>query len=382
MPSSAPKPLRRGRRFLATVALCVGIVLLGGAVALAASTVRMATNDSGEPAPERLPNVRVMPIERILVEDVLRLTGSAEPWHDLTLSAEVGGRIVTQPVSEGQAVRAGDLLLRIDTDRLTAQLDEIEARLELARVEASRLDRLRDRGAITLQDADRAATEVRVLEANLRTARIALDRSVVRAPVDGVVDTLHYEESEFVDTGMPLVRIVQVDRLKVAVGLPERDVPAFALGDTVQIALDALPGRTYDGVIRRIATTASAGTRTFLTEIAIDNAEGAVLPGMIARASFVRQRFPNSILIPMFSIVPLENRRIVFVVEDGVAQIREVTTGLVQGANVQIHSGLDTGDQLIVTGQRDVRPGGRVAVRDELDSTPEPLERQFDEFSL
>jgi len=362
--SSAPPKRSRARHLLYTVIACIVIVVGGGLLAMAASSLRIETNGDTQEAPERLPNVNVMVLEAMTVYDTLRLTGGVEPWHNVTLSAEIGGRVVEQPRTEGTRVRAGDVLVRIDTDLLRARLDEIEAQLELAREDSGRLARLSERGAGTPQDAARAATQVRVLEANLQTARINFDRSVVRTPVDGVIDRLFQEESEFVDAGSPLARIVQVDRLKVITGLPERDVPHFDNGDRILVTLDALPGRQFEGIIHTISTTASPGTRTFKTEIEIPNEDGAARPGMIARVNLVRQEFPNSMLIPMNAVIPLDNQHVVFVEEDGVAQMRGITVGLVQGAEVQAVSGLNPGDRLIITGQRDVRPGARVAVRD------------------
>ena len=365
MSTPAPKKSRT-RQIIYTFILCGTIVAFGTLIAMAASSFRVSTAVGDDEAPAAPPNVNVMPLETQTVRDILRLTGGIEPWHDVTLSAEVGGRVIEQPVEEGDRVRAGDVLVRIDTDLLRARMDEIEAQLELAREDAGRLTRLRERGAGTPQDADRAATQVRVLEANLRTARINLERSVVRSPVDGVVDMLHQEESEFVDAGLPLARIVQVERVKVAVGLPERDVPFFEPGGRAGITLDALPGRDFEGVIHRIATTASPGTRTFHTQIEIDNEDGAIRPGMIARVSLLRREFPDSFLIPMNAVIPLDERHVVFLEENGLAHLREITVGLMQGAEVQVVDGLSPGERLIVTGQRDVRPGEAVAVREVL----------------
>lgn len=382
MPASTPSRKKSLRQALLSLGACVLIVALGGLIAMSVSSFRVstATNDNDEPP--RLPNVNVLTLKAETVYDTLRLTGGVEPWHDVTLSAEVGGRVIEQPVEEGDTVAAGDLLVRIDTDLLRARMDEIEAQLELAREDSTRLARLQERGAGTPQDASRASTQVRVLEANLRTARINLERSEVRAPVGGVIDSLQQEESEFVDAGFPLARIVQVDRVKVVVGLPERDVPFFRRGGRVEVRLDALPDRRFEGVIHTISTTASPGTRTFRTQIEIPNDDGEIRPGMIARVNLVRQEFPDSFLIPINAVLPLDDRHVVYVEEEGAAQLREISVGLLQGAQVQVVSGLRDGERLIVTGQRDVRPGEGVAVREELGPGSAALPSSPDELPL
>jgi membrane fusion protein (multidrug efflux system) len=150
--------------------------------------------------------------------------------------------------------------------------------------------------------------------------------------------------------------------VKVKAGLPERDVAAFAKDDSVKVRLDSLPGKEFDGRIYRVSPTAEPATLTFICEVEVDNPDGLLKPGMIARATFVRKSYPDSIVVPLFAILSMENQRLVMVESDGVAHARPIEVGVLQGNSVQVLNGLKAGDRLITVGQRDLQDGDPVKV--------------------
>lgn len=345
--------------------LVVLVIVVGGAVvALVGMRLRSRPSDA-EIIKERKPtNVAVEVLGTTTVEDVFSLMGSLEPWADVTLSAKTMGEIEWLGIEEGQFVRAGQELLRIDTSTLRVNLEQARARKKLAVQELERIEKMRADGISSPQDMDRALADHEVAVTNLRATEIQLADSVVVAKFDGLVDALHQEEGEYVSPGMPLVRLVQVDRVKLIIGIPERDVVRFAIDDLVAVTLDAFPGETFEGKIFLIATTAEKSTHTFVTEIVLDNPAGILKPGMIAQARLVRQSFPDSIMVPMFSVITTDAGRHAFVEEDGVARIRQVKIGFIHEASVHITKGLGPGDRLIVVGHRDLVDGDAVQVRE------------------
>lgn len=353
------------RKTLISLSLCIGVLAAGGIVVTGAylAAVRGAqTAESKDASPP--PNVEYQRIELTTVEDRLTLTGTVAPWKDVTLSAEISGKIETQPIDEGDEVAAGSELARIDTQTIQARLQQARAQARLAAQEHERARRLTARGVGAERDLDNAIAALAVAEADLRSVEIQLAKSLVKAPFDGIIDRRYKEEGEFVDIGAPLVRLVQLDKVKVEVSIPERDVPFFTVGDLVRVRLDALGARPFEGRIFRIATTAEPVTRTFRAEVELDNPEGIIKPGMIARADLIRQVFPDSVLVPIFSTVLLDDQRFAAVIVDGKARLRNVKTGIVQGGFVQVTEGLSAGDLLIVKGQYDVRDGEPVAARE------------------
>ncbi|MCX5769715.1 MAG: efflux RND transporter periplasmic adaptor subunit [Candidatus Hydrogenedentes bacterium] len=352
-------------RIVATFVLC-GLIIGGGyAVSTVASRIRASRAQAATatgPAHERVSSVKVMILKSCTVEDRLVLTGGVLPWEDILISAETGGKIDWQGVKEGDRVEAGQELVRIDTRLLNAHLDQARAQEKLAAQESHRIQALAEKGVATTQASDKVAADKEMAAANLRLAEIQLQKSAVAAPIRGIVDKLFKDKDEFVDTGMPLVRLVQMDKVKVSVGVPEREVGNFAPDAPAVVTLDAIEGREFNGSIHKIATTADPSTLTFVTEIAVDNPDGVIKPGMVARVRLVRRVCPDSVTVPIFSVMTVENQRFVMVEDSGVARVRPIEIGIIQDDMVQAVTGLKPGDRLIVSGQRELIEGEPVQV--------------------
>ncbi len=350
------------KRFLLSLAIVAVMAALGmGVIVSVWATTRAAPEEVIE-KPDTTPRVAVQTLEGKEVRDLLYLVGVAEPWEAVTLSAEVTGKIEWQGVDDGDRTTEGQEIIRINTTSLQARFDQLNADHKLAVQEYERVQELRERGISSSQEFDRASMNRDGTSAMLKMAEIDLNRSVIKSEFDGVVDRIYNEAGEYVSVGKPLARIVQVDKLKVLVGVPERDVPRFKTGDSVMMQFDALPERTISGTIYRIATTAEPATRTFITEIEVDNGDGVLKPGMIARVALVKALYPGAITVPMFTLISRPEGRFVFVEENGHAALRPVEIGFFQEGQVLVTKGLSTGDRLIVMGQRTLNDGDTVIV--------------------
>lgn len=355
------------KRTLLSLLICALVIGIGASLVAVALALRNSRSQAVEKPPEKIPNVKVQILKTATLEDSLMLTGTVEPWEDLTLSAEIPGKIEWQGADEGDTVKAGQGLFKIDTSTVQAAVDQATAQHKLTIQEYERQERLSKGGMSTPQARDRALADRDVAAANVRAAEVRLAKSAVKSPIDAVVDRIRKKKDEFVDNGTPLVRLVQIHKVKVVVGIPERDVTFFAVGNPVNVAFDALPGKAVTGRIHRIGTTAEMATHTFTTEIELDNRERDLKPGMVARASLVRKAFPEAIAVPVFSVISLENQRFVFVEDGGIARVRPVEVGILRGSFVQVTGGLSAGERLIVVGQRDARDGAPVKVQEVLE---------------
>ncbi|HRI88103.1 MAG TPA: efflux RND transporter periplasmic adaptor subunit [Candidatus Hydrogenedentes bacterium] len=352
------------KKFLVSAALCGALLGVGGLVVYAA-TGRMAERQAARENSKqvaRIPNVKVSVLAPRLVEDRLTLVGTLEPWESVTISAEVGGKIEWKGVEQGDVVEKDKELFRIDTETIQTRLEQSRARARLASQEFDRVQRLTDRGVGPQRDQDSAVANRDVLDADVRSMEIQLRKSHVKAPMDGKIAQVFAEQDEFTDLGKPLVQIVQLHKVKLRIGIPERDVPYFKVGDTVTVSLDAIADRQFTGTIHLIAPVADISTHTFSTEIALDNTDDVLKPGMIARANLVRKSYPDTLAVPLFSTALIDDKRFAFVEKDGKAELREIEIGVIQGSEVQVTKGLAPGDRLIVAGQREARPGEPVNV--------------------
>jgi membrane fusion protein (multidrug efflux system) len=171
------------------------------------------------------------------------------------------------------------------------------------------------------------------------------------------------DTGEFIDTGKPITDIVNIDRIKINVRVPELDIRFVRVGQKTPAKIDAFPERDLNGKVDFVAFKADPATKTFLVRTLIDNPLGDIRPGMIGRVAFVRRVITDALVAPLFALVDKGGERLVFVEEDGLAQSRTVSIGVIQGDRVQITSGLKPGDHLIVRGHTEVEDGMKVSVQ-------------------
>jgi len=342
----------------------VAAVLLGAVLLM--SGCKRPQGQVIDPPPVNVKVQTVVPVEQ--VADTFVLPGVLEPARVVDISAEVAGRIEELAAREGQAVSPGQLLVRLNTEILQAELDRAQAQAEFSRREFERMQELFHRGAATQNELDIIRTATTANQAALALAQANLDRARIVAPVAGVLDELAVEKGEYVKAGDLVARIVDLDHVKVHVDVPERDVAFLSLGGQAEATVNG--DRLVTGQITYISELADRDTRTSRIEITVDNRDRGLRTGQIARVRLTRRVLRDVIMIPLETVIPLEQGREVYVVQDGKAYPRPVELGLLKGASVQVVSGLEAGDDLIVSGQRFVGPGQPVRVVEQAASNP------------
>jgi membrane fusion protein (multidrug efflux system) len=300
-------------------------------------------------------------VPQSLVERV-ELSGELEPWVHVSVSAELGGTVELVGFREGQHVRKGQVLARVGTDMFEAALAEAQARLEGAQAIHEKSEQLFKREHVPRQELIAATSVLHAAEAQLRQAELRLERSVIEAPISGVAVTREVEPGEVVSPGAPITELYRVDRLKAVAGVPENDIVAFRVGGEATIELDAFPGRTFEGRIHLVGPAAQGPSRTFPTEIAIDNPQGELRPGMIARVALVKRKLDGVIVLERDVLQDRDAGPVAVVADGGVASVRELTLGASEGNRVVVEKGLEPGELLIVTGQRGLIDGQALEV--------------------
>jgi len=305
-------------------------------------------------------SVEVMELEpRSLVERV-DLSGQLEPWVHVSVSAELGGRVESVGFREGEHVRKGQVLARVGTDMMEAALAEAQARLEGAQAIHEKTAELFKREHVPRQELIAATSALHAAEAQMRQAELRRERSVIEAPISGVALNREVEPGEVVSPGAPITEIYRVDRLKAVAGVPENDITAFQVGGEATIEVDAHPGRTFEGRIHLVGPAARGPSRTFPTEIAIDNRDGALRPGMMARVALVKRKLEGVIVLERDVLQDRDSGPVAVVADGSVASVRQLTLGASEGNRVVVEDGLKPGELLIVTGQRGLIDGQAV----------------------
>lgn len=295
--------------------------------------------------------VVVAPVEVRRTERVINFVGTLFGEEEVTLSALIEGQIKSIAVDLGDAIDAGQVVAEVHDDRLRAQLREIEAGWAKARADEVRGSQLVGQQVISPQEFETMQTAVRVKEAQRDTIKVLLDNAIVRAPLSGSVAKRLVSVGEFVRPGSPLFQLVADERLKLRGDVPERFAPELAVGQLVQIRVDAHSDTAFSGRLERISPTANKENRSVSIEAIVQNHDRRLKPGFFANANVVTKIDDQALMVPETAVVKFAGVTKVFVVRDNVAYQHEVRTGT-RGSQglIEIESGVTANDQVVTAG--------------------------------
>ncbi len=299
-------------------------------------------------------NVVALKIVPRPIRDRIDLPGTLKPWADLNVVAEVRGKVIEKTVTEGTRVKKGEIIVKLDQRESRNDFDSAKASYDMALAQLNRLKELYKEQLATREQLDNVTAQMKRLKAAMDNAALNLERCDIRAPIDGVVNQIYIEKGQYLSTSDKVAEILQMDRVKVEVGIPESDVDAVRRVDDYQVRIDALDGKIYSAKKHFLSNTADAMARLYNLDLMIENTTGEILPDMFARIEIVKQEVSEGISIPLYAVISRGETNIVYVVNSEKAHRREVELGLQEGWMVQITKGLKSGDKVIVVGHRDV----------------------------
>ena len=319
-------------------------------------------NQSGLKSDQEAINVVALEMIPGTLRDRLVLPGVTKSWVEMKLLAEVGGRVTHKTIPEGTAVVKDQIVARIDTrDYRNAHLSA-KAAFELALSDFDRLENLFQRKAIPLSQLDGAKARVETTRSAMNTAALELERCLIRAPFDGIVNRVFIEEGQYLKDGDPVAEVLQMKRLKVRVGIPESDVDAVRKLETFNVTVDALNGQDFVAQKHFLSRTADPSARLYSLDLCLDNPEGSILPDMFVRVEIIKQEVQQSLSVPLYAVVNHNGGQAVYVAEHESAKARPVTLGLLDGWRVEVKHGLQLEDRVIIVGHRSVKDGDPIRV--------------------
>lgn len=320
----------------------------------------------------------VVTAERRVLARRLPISGSLTPLVQSQLKSKVAGEVLEVRHREGDAVRRGEVLLRIDTRSQEAQvasqkaaLDKACADLGIARLNVENSERLLAKKFIAQNVLDTqksvyaaALASVQLAEAQLRLAEIGLADAVVRAPFDAVVARRFAEPGEKVSSDSALLELVDLSRLELQAAAPAADTPAIAPGQLAEVRVDGFGKRVFEARVERINPVTEQGSRQILLYLAIDNADGALRGGMFAQGELVIERSEAVLAIPAAAVKQEAGIDYAWVIEGGVLLRRQLTLGAARGAEglVEVRAGLEAGARLVAVEIEALAPGMPVTV--------------------
>lgn len=337
--------------------------LLGGCGEDSVSEAAPAPVDAAEEtAPAPATNVSVRAVETSRLVETITLIGAIEPWQEVDVSAEVGGSVEFLGFEKGDRVRAGQVLARVNAEVALIRLEEAEARLLGAEAEYDKARELVQREAVPRIEFTTATARYREAVAGVEQAKILVDRAILEAPVDGVCVDRPVELGEVIPPGSRVTTVQVQERLKAVAGLPESLVPLFRKGGEASVEVDAYPGRSLRGRIVYLAPRASPVDRTFQVEVEVLEDPDRLRPGMVSRVRLTKRVFEDALVVPEDVLVERVDGVVLFVVEEDRARMRRPTVIARSDGRAVVGSGLQRGEQVVVSGQWDLSDGAPVRI--------------------
>ena len=315
----------------------------------------------------------------------LTVTAAAEAaaWREAVLPSHQSGQIAQLSVRENDVVRAGQEIAAIDPTEYQMALREAEAGLAQAQAQFRELtlfdDRITDASARAERERiARARSGLDAAEVRLQRAQLNLSRTVARAPFDGRVASIEAEPGEWVSAGDPIMRVVDIDPIRVEVQVLDSEVRWLRRGGGADVQFAALPGEVFAGQVASVNPVIDPELRTAKVTVVVPNPDGRVLPGMYARVRLEARQFEDRILVPRSAILERDRRPMLFVYEGdergGLAKWRYVTPGLGNDEVVELVDSADTetvaeGEVVLTDGHFSLIHDARVRLVDDLQAT-------------
>ncbi len=312
--------------------------------------------------------VEVARAESLSLTDDVTAVGSLKSAQGVMLRPEVSGRIARLGFAEGAPVKRGQLLVQLDDTLQQAQLLQAQAQAGIARTNLQRSRELQAQGFVSQSAVDQNAAALDVAQAQVALAQAQLARMQVRAPFDGTAGLRLVDVGDYVKDGADIVNIEDLGALKVQFALAERYIDRLRVGQSVEVAVDALPGRTFKGRVQAVDSQVDANGRALQVLAQVDNRGALLKPGMFARPRVVFAVREAAVVVPEEALVPLGTRQLLFKVVPGadgqpVAQRLEARIGLRLAGKVEILEGVKAGDTLVTAGHGRLLRGDAVPVR-------------------
>ncbi len=304
------------------------------------------------------------------VNDEVSAVGSLQSNETVVIRPEIAGRVAKIHFREGQSVGEGDPLFSLDAQEYQAQVAQSAASVKLAELNYARAKDLREKSLISQQEYDETSAKLEESRAKLTLDQSRLDKTVIRAPFNGVVGVRNVSPGAYVKTGDDLVTLEDVNPIKVEFKVPETYARQIRVEQLIQVRVDAYPGETFTGEVYTIDTKMDSQTRTMLLRGRIPNSKRNLRPGMFARVSLILATRSAALVVPEQAIVPMGSDSFVFRVVDGKAVQTRVQTGRRLGGKVEIKTGLQKDDVVVTAGQMKLRDGAAVMPQDKQAGNP------------
>lgn len=335
-------------------------------------------NNSIEEKPVHIHTVQLAEVTMTNIENTLSLTGTVEALEEAIISPKVAGRVTRVVADNGDGVAVGQQLVLLDNEDYTnavsitrTELKKAETSLNNTRVNYERLSELYQAGAIPKKDFEDMEIALTMAEAEVDSATVGLDNAeralrdtVVTSPISGVVANRSVTTGQMVSPGIPLMSVLNISSVYIVVSIEQNQLSNIKPGLEARVAVDGSGDQMFDGVVQIINPAANRAARVFETKIKVDNIDRLLKPGMFARVEINTGNSREVVVVPREALSGNKGMFFVFVAEGDKAVRQEVEIGQMIDGLVEIKSGLEEGQQVLVTNVNKLNDGDNIAIAD------------------
>jgi membrane fusion protein (multidrug efflux system) len=316
---------------------------------------------AGTRAPAAVLQVDVITLRPEPLSERLTTSGTIRADEEVEIVSEISGKVVAIDFREGHLVRDGALLVKIDDTELVAERDRAAYRVSLAERAEARQRRLLDEGLVSDQEYDFALNELNVLRAEQKLAEAQLIKTSIQAPFGGVIGLRNVSLGSYLTPAVMIATLQRVNPVKLDFSLPEKYAGQVQVGDSIQFRTKG-DTRAHAGTVIAIEPRVDRDTRSLTLRASSPNPDGALVPGAFADVEIEVSSAKDALAVPARAVIPELGGKKLFVAENGQAQVRRVETGLRTAELLQVTSGVEAGEQVIVSAIQQLRPGLAVEV--------------------
>ncbi|MGH8054229.1 MAG: efflux RND transporter periplasmic adaptor subunit [Stenotrophomonas sp.] len=350
---------QHGRTGSCAAALLITTSLLLGGCKPGGEEAQAKTPDE-QKASDAVP-VEVAKAERRAIAASYAGTATLEPRAESQVVAKTSGVALAVLVEEGQLVRAGQPLVRLDPDRARLSVAQSEAQMRKLENSYHRAEKLVQQQLVSAADVDQLRYDLENARAMYRMATLELSYTTVVAPISGVVASRDIKPGNFVQINSPIIRIVDSARLEATLNVPEREIAKLKPGQVVSLQVDALPGKSFSGEVNRVAPVVDTGSGTFRVVTSFSG-DQELQAGMFSRLSINYDQRADALVVPRAALLEDGGKPAVYVVRDGKAVRTELALGYDDAGFVEVRNGLQQGDEVVIAGKAALREGSAVQV--------------------
>jgi membrane fusion protein (multidrug efflux system) len=289
-------------------------------------------------------------------------TAPIEAFSDATVIAKVSGEIREILVEEGDDVVGGQVLARLDGDRLRLESQQAEARLHKLERDYQRNLDLKDNALISTGDFEKIQYEMEALQAAYDLSRLEYSYTELRAPIDGVISERFIRIGNTIDVNTRAFQVTSLEPLVSYLHVPEREYRRIDPSQTASVEIDALHGARFDARVARVSPTVDPDTGTFKITIEVSDSTHRLKPGMFGRINIVYDSRTNVLQIPRSAIIESAGTSTVFVISGDAVEKRIIRTGYTEGGIIEVIDGVDDNDEIVFVGHTNLKDGSKISV--------------------